>query len=460
MPTSLDELINQLPERYQPIYGRDLSDTARQSDDPRTGQILDIIDALHGHLGRPLRVLDLGSAQGFFTLKIAERGHHATGVDYLQINIDVANAIAEEHRNLDVHFVQSDLLQIDELIRTGEFDLVLGLSVLHHILHRDGEETTRRFLHLVANHIPHGLFEMALNNEPLYWADFLPDDPRFTLGSYSFIREVGRSGTHLSAVERPLLYCSSTLALINGSLHRIKRFRTTSHDMADLVHTPDRRYFELESDMLVKVAATFEPGSDPVLLAAVQAELRAEHQRLQQLRDYDVAVPQVIEIADLASEVLLARTMVPGTLVSDLQAVSDGDLDDIFTGVLDALVNLERLGLYHTDLRTWNVLWSAAERRATLIDYGAMSAVPSDVVWPFDHIHSFVLFTLALFCRSADSDGQEPSTMSPIISHPRSPTSSTSSSAANDHPRSPSFATAGQPGPNSWPTMQPAQQPA
>ncbi len=188
--TTLDELISQLPELYQPVYGRASDGTSRSADSPRTAHILSIIDLVEAHFGRPLRILDLGSAQGYYCFLAAERHHHATGVDYLPINIAVSRAIHAQHPELSVDFVEADLDGVAALVAEGDFDLVLGLSILHHIVHRNGHRATAALVQQLRDNVPFGLFEMALRDEPLYWAESLPDDPRVTLAPYEFIREL------------------------------------------------------------------------------------------------------------------------------------------------------------------------------------------------------------------------------------------------------------------------------
>lgn len=73
--TKLAELVNDLPEFYQPIYGHDeWDDKPLRNCRDRLPVIKKIYDDLSAKLQRPLRVLDLGCAQGFFSLNIASWG--------------------------------------------------------------------------------------------------------------------------------------------------------------------------------------------------------------------------------------------------------------------------------------------------------------------------------------------------------------------------------------------------
>jgi O-antigen chain-terminating methyltransferase len=91
------ELVHRLPEVYQPILGHpELSERVSRGCSDRLDDIARIYRALETQLGRPLRVLDLGCAQGFFSLSLADLGATVLGVDYLAANIDVCQALAAE----------------------------------------------------------------------------------------------------------------------------------------------------------------------------------------------------------------------------------------------------------------------------------------------------------------------------------------------------------------------------
>ena len=416
--TTLDELISQLPELYQPVYGRPSDGTSREADSPRTAQILSIIDLVAAHFGRPIRILDLGSAQGYYCFLAAERHHHAMGVDYLSINIAVSRAIHEQHPELSVEFVEADLNGVAALVAEGDFDLVLGLSILHHMVHRDGREATAALVQQLRDNVPFGLFEMALRDEPVYWAESLPDDPRATLAPYEFIRELAWSPTHLSDVERPLMYCSRSHALVNGQLCPILRYAESSHAAAASVHVGMRRYYDIP-DGIVKIAARFGEVVDLELLADLQNEARQEREAIDKLTGSVIEVPSVIEFHDVPTEVLIAKTTFPGTLLSEV--VTSLEADDrlsAFEQVLRQLADLETLGWYHTDLRTWNVVWDPTRRIARLIDHGALAQQPTDAAWPRDAYYSFVVFAIALWTGTADQPGLEsPRAIVAEISH-------------------------------------------
>ena len=87
----IEQLTADLPEVYQPIYGHPaLSTHVSRTCSDRLEHIVRVHDNLRSLLGRPLNVLDLGCAQGYFCFKLAERGANVHGVDYLDKNIALA----------------------------------------------------------------------------------------------------------------------------------------------------------------------------------------------------------------------------------------------------------------------------------------------------------------------------------------------------------------------------------
>ena len=71
----LKEAVNSLPEFYQPVYGhKEWNDKPLRNCEDRLPDIEKVYDHLSNELKRPLRVLDLGCAQGFFSFNIAHKG--------------------------------------------------------------------------------------------------------------------------------------------------------------------------------------------------------------------------------------------------------------------------------------------------------------------------------------------------------------------------------------------------
>ena len=73
--TKLESAVNALPEFYQPIYGhQELNSSAARNCYDRLDGVKKVCTALSHELKRPLRILELGCAQGFFSMNMASWG--------------------------------------------------------------------------------------------------------------------------------------------------------------------------------------------------------------------------------------------------------------------------------------------------------------------------------------------------------------------------------------------------
>jgi hypothetical protein len=96
-------------------------------------------------LGR-LRVLDLASHQGFFSIRMAQMGFgEVVGIDARAQHVEDSRLIAEAYGMDQVSFHQGDVHEIDSA-GLGEFDVVLMLGLLYHLENPVGALRTCRAL--------------------------------------------------------------------------------------------------------------------------------------------------------------------------------------------------------------------------------------------------------------------------------------------------------------------------
>ncbi len=283
--------------------------------------------------------------------------------------------------------------------------MVIGFSVLHHVAERNGHEAAVELVSTLAGHIPFAIFEMAVASEPVYWADSLPADPRVTLAPYAFIREIGLVGTHLSDIRRPLLFTSSTHVLAKEGLEVIESWKNESHADLQGATLGLRRYYFVVSGIL-KITARFTDDPEEALVGQLRQEQRREAHVLEALGQAGIEAPKNSEFVDGEYESFFFRTAYPGVLLSEVIASIDEDVKSVITGqVLDALAMFEAHGLYHVDLRLWNVLFNPDDGVAHIIDYGALSPLPEDVMWPNDAYFSFLVWLVSLWGSFSDQPG-------------------------------------------------------
>ena len=388
MSGSLDRLAATLPEVYQPIFGHpELSRHVSRTCEDRLQPITQIYRALEAQLNRPLRVLDLGCAQGFFCLSLAKLGATTHGVDFHHGNIAVCRALAAESPELQVSFETARVEDALAALEKDQYDLVLGLSVFHHIIHQIGALAVQRMLAALADKVAAGVFELALASEPPAWAASQPRNPRQILAGFGFVLELAENATHLSAIARPLYFASSRYWRLNERMQAFDHWTSEPHAYANSANFGTRRYFsggglfaKLQMLDFVKTRAANlrDHWNEVAFLSAPPAGFDA---------------PKLLLHGRNDSEAWIAREELPGELLVDIiQSGKPYDAGAVLRDVVAQLATLEAAGLYHNDVRTWNVL-IGPDGRAALIDYGAISRDSKDCTWPQNIFLSFLIFT-------------------------------------------------------------------
>lgn len=382
----IEKLVADLPEVYQPIYGHpELSGHASRSCADRLEEIARVHDAMHSLLGRPIRVLDLGCAQGYFSLNLAARGAVVTGVDFFDRNTAVCNALASENAALQVSFKTARVEDTITDLQPLQYDLVLGLSVFHHIVYEKGADAVKALLEHAAAKSGLLLLEIALREEPLYWGPAQPEDPQFLLEGIAYVHELGRYGTHLAPVARPLFVASNRYWVFGDLADSFNHWSSDSHALAPGVNQGSRRYFFGVQTVLKTYRFDHQFGLRNI--AQFEAEtgfLRAPPSGFN--------APRLIAYGrtDKAASIIVEK--LPGRLLLDM--LREGSVIDsrvVLLRILQQLVLLEDVGLYHDDVRTWNVLVSE-DGVPCLIDFGSISNKAEDCVWPRNVYLSFFIF--------------------------------------------------------------------
>ncbi|HDS1234517.1 TPA: methyltransferase domain-containing protein [Pluralibacter gergoviae] len=381
---TITSLVEQLPEVYQPIFKHpDFSALASRSCHDRLEKIASIYNYISQTKGRPLKVLDLGCAQGFFSLSLAELGATVTAVDYSQPNINICRALAAENNQLNIEFLLGSIETIvADDIGQNEYDLVLGLSVFHHLIYEHGMDFVLKLFNTISQKIETGIFEFALNSEPLYWAASQPNEPRELIETFTFSHHLASYGTHLSEIQRPFYFASNKYWSIEGNYGVIDDYMQRSHQLDNFYHGNNRRYYFSENK-IVKIFLGKDDTNN-------YSELLNESKFLQRpIPDFRKA--QLISYGFDASESWLVRTQISGRLLLDI-ILSGDDYDDekIIAGILEQVTILERNALYHNDLRSWNIL-IGDDDKVYLIDYGSISAATTDGDDLYGQILSFLI---------------------------------------------------------------------
>jgi 2-polyprenyl-3-methyl-5-hydroxy-6-metoxy-1,4-benzoquinol methylase len=158
---------------YQPVYYRHKLVSTRDRDCfDRWGLIKNEI-AAHG--GKS--VLDIGSAEGFYVLQSAKE----CGSISLGIEADVRRLQVAQNQLLDEKILGAGFIYgiADEacLEKLPKFDVVIFMSVMHHMMYTNDVEYCRNFLKKLKNNINKAMiFEMGQSDEHKNeWSKQLPD---------------------------------------------------------------------------------------------------------------------------------------------------------------------------------------------------------------------------------------------------------------------------------------------
>lgn len=341
MNQSLPNLVKALPEVDRLAFGHpELSSVVLGGGDDRLAAVVQTYQALQSQLSRPLRVLDLASEQELVSLGLA--------------------AMAPD-----------------------QYDLVLCLNAFQGVLKQGGGQAAAQILTELGRKVAVGIFELA-PSPPSRPSD--GQDPRSLLEGFAFFHELGQQGDPASSDARRLYVASNRYWCLDGQAGAFDTWQVDSHAMAQGTHQGTRRYF-FGGGQCVKLSRLDQADRGDLNLQ--------EHDNETSFLSspppgFDA--PRLLLHGRNDREAWLVREHVPGELL--LNVILTGKSYDpwaILHDVLAQLVALEAIGLYHNDLRTWNVLLRP-DGHASLIDFGAISKHKADCLWPRDIFLAFFVF--------------------------------------------------------------------
>ncbi len=379
-------LIGNLPEVYQPIYGfNEFNDNTTRHTYDRWQVVQAVADKLRAELGRPLRILDIGCAQGFFCFNLASAGDEVFGVDWKPENIALCRELAKV-LSLKATFVNDDLITGIESLPVNDFDLLIGFSIFHHVCHRLGFKFTRQYIGELSKKAKVCLFETAVKEEPMDWAVSLPEDPRGLLDKFAFLEKLSEHSTRLSKVKRPIYFCSNHYWYVNEELQAFDTFVDSSH-INDLKGHEGMYRNYMTHDKTLKYYRFVGPQSK-----TNQGKLEAEIAFLNHNSALIDIFPRLMDYKLAEHGGWILREKIPGiTLSAAITNNLEYNPDAVIENILDQLTRLEAAGLYHNDLRACNILLSE-NGKAILLDYAAIQKTPNSVVPPENIYLGFLVF--------------------------------------------------------------------
>ena len=359
---TLKDYVDDLPEIYQNIYGHpEFDNEISRNCRPRESLIMDVIHRYQKYSGKKnLKILDLGCAQGYYSLSLSKEGHSVEGIDFLDKNIIVCNALKKEN-NLNCSFKLGELtLEMAQAIPDGKYDVIMLYSVIHHIAHANGFDYARKLMEVLVNKSAFLLTELAVKEEPLYWNDNLPASYDEWFVNVPFYKEQFFFETHLSKVKRPFIFASSRYCYINNKFYSIDSFSTTAYEGKQEI--AGKRYYICDHKSThIKYFRN--------VINDFKVEINEEIRFLKDNSDLDFT-PELVYCENTDQiDIEITKIRYGKNLFELLRHNVNVNIDKIFNDVLLQCIELENRGYYHGDLRPWNIIVFSSGG-GSMIDFG------------------------------------------------------------------------------------------
>jgi len=162
--------------------------------------------------------LDIGCNQGYFLFELAENSNFCLGIDSGRNEIMYANSLKSIHKIKNVIFENREISK-DDLIAFPRFDVIIFLSVFHHLVKNNNRVYAEEFMeNLSFINSKYLFFETGQPDEiSASWSkdlDFMnPNSDEYISGmlrkiGYKKIKKIGSTKSFSSAAERSLFFAS------------------------------------------------------------------------------------------------------------------------------------------------------------------------------------------------------------------------------------------------------------
>jgi len=167
----------------------------------------------------PKSLLDLGSGEGYFTLRTAdELGISSIGIDSDKRRLSLAYLTLMKEKIVNAGFMQGDISP-NFISTLPSFDIVLCMSLLHHILVEKGESYAKILMEKIRNKTGKAMiFEMGESNENMSWAKKLPDmgeNPHKWIEEFLYscgfrdVKKIGESDSYNKELKRAIFVATT-----------------------------------------------------------------------------------------------------------------------------------------------------------------------------------------------------------------------------------------------------------
>lgn len=368
--TKIRELVSRV-EPYQPLYGiTGIIDEPKRSSKDRCNSILNSL----GKDITGLRVLDVGSSLGYTSFYMADRGAVVQAWESNVNNAEVAKHVR------GVNGVPVDLLvkelNIDtaKTIKTNQFDVVIVLSVFHHLIHEQGLESTKKIVGELLQKAPILIVELAKKGEDpkLWWDTAQPDDELEIIEGLDVeVEKIGDFGNHLSNKTRPIYKITKKHVIVNNKAYPYNRLSHVPYKDSPITSSVLQRIYYYSSQHFIKHYVFNRDIKDN------QQQIINEINFYQNLTRNNKSHPLLTKMTDFEISGGCAKIVFEkfdGALPDENWSKLDElGLEKVVIDLLNVLSFVEGLGYHHNDIRSWNIMLGKKDSR--LIDFGLTSPI-------------------------------------------------------------------------------------
>jgi SAM-dependent methyltransferase len=335
---------------------------------------------------KSLKILDVGSSLGYFSLYFADRGNFVDGIDFSENNVKIAKLLAKlnniSRANFEVKTFDDEF--IDNL--PYHYDVVFIFSVLHHVINAHGLEYTQDLMMKLLDKVPYVIVELAKNDEDVTfsWKDKLPANELavFDKCANCEILKLGEYGTHLSDTKRPLYVVKKKTITVNNKEHQVSaiKFGAYRHD-SEVLDSRNRKYYFTDEFFIKDIVAN-------------ESEIKScdnvvdFHKKISEFNP-PISTPKLLDYEKMDNRYIFVYEKLDAENLADIVPSLDKETKrSIMYKVLENLAYLETKNIGFYDFRIWNVLTSSLRDKIYLIDFDEAKILSE----PTNYLNDFLWF--------------------------------------------------------------------
>lgn len=340
-------------------------------------------------LGKGGHILNIGCGIGYYAYYFADRGYLVNGIDNDPHAISICKLLQRINgKKKKVNFSISEFSkEFLEKIPDEQYDIVFLFGVLHHIIYKKGLNYTQELLSQLLKKTSLLYIELPVKNEltDAPWREDFPDDEMilFSQCMEVEIEKVNYFLNHQNYVGRPLYVIKKkqTQMQLCNQTYPVYGRTFTAHQVGYY-----RRYYYDCGELYIKKYLLFEGTRND------SGKILKEINNYQLLPKNDF-FPNMLCYQNQKTSIEILFNKIPGKTLHELLLKGQPIPElQVFVGIVEALAFLFQQGLYHNDIRLWNVMFDGKKTYMIDLEYASKDEKENTniaLLWIIDQLHRF-----------------------------------------------------------------------